>query len=65
MPEQGPNPGPQHRLLKKSPDENLKQGDEAYDIWGDKEWVPSYNAAIGSKQGKEIWYRRRIDSDKQ
>jgi hypothetical protein len=55
-----PDPGPEHRLLGKFPDEELKPGDE---IWlSSKQWASSHNAETGKKlQQKEVWYRRRIE----
>jgi hypothetical protein len=55
-----PDPGPGYRLLEKFPDEELKPGDDAWDVWNDKQWAESDNANGGKPQSKEIWYRRRI-----
>jgi hypothetical protein len=48
-------------LLEKFPDEELKPGDEAWDMWNDKQWAESDNAHGGKPQSEEIWYRRRIE----
>jgi hypothetical protein len=56
-----PDPGPGFRLLEKFPDEELKPGDEAWDMWSDKQWADSDNAYGGKPQSEEIWYRRRIE----
>ena len=56
-----PDPGPGYRLLEKFPDEELKPGDESWDVWGDKQWRESDSANGGLPQGKDIWYRRRIE----
>jgi hypothetical protein len=56
-----PDPGPGWRLLEKFPDEELKPGDEAWDMWNDGEWGESDNANDGKPQSEQIWYRRRIE----
>jgi hypothetical protein len=56
-----PDPGPGFRLLEKFPDEELKPGDEAWDMWNDKKWAGSHNASDGKPQSEDIWYRRRIE----
>ena len=56
-----PDPGPGFRLLGKLPDEELKPGDEAWDMWNDNQWAESENAKDGTPQSKETWYRRRIE----
>jgi hypothetical protein len=56
-----PDPGPGWRLLEKFPDEELKPGDEGWDVWNDGEWAESDNANGGKPQSEEIWYRRRIE----
>jgi hypothetical protein len=56
-----PDPGPGYRLLGKFPDEELKPGDEGWDVWNDKQWRESDSANGRLPQGKEIWYRRRIE----
>jgi hypothetical protein len=56
-----PDPGPGFRLLEKFPDEELKPGDEGWDVWNDGEWAESDNANGGKPQSKRIWYRRRIE----
>jgi hypothetical protein len=56
-----PDPGPGYRLLGKFPDEELKPGDEGWDVWNDGEWGESDNANDGKPQSSEIWYRRRIE----
>jgi hypothetical protein len=56
-----PDPGPGFRLLGKFPDEELKPGDEVWDVWNDVEWAESDNANGGKPQSEEIWYRRRIE----
>jgi hypothetical protein len=55
-----PDPGPGFRLLEKFPDEELKPGDDAWDVWNDKQWRESDSANGRLPQGKDIWYRRRI-----
>jgi hypothetical protein len=56
-----PDPGPGYRLLGKFPDEELKPGDELWDLWDDKQWAESENANCGANQGFGFWYRRRIE----
>jgi hypothetical protein len=56
-----PDPGPGWRLLGKFPDEEPKPGDEAWDMWNDKQWAESENANGGKPQSEEMWYRRRIE----
>jgi hypothetical protein len=56
-----PDPGPEWRLLGKFPDEELKPGDEGWDLWHDGQWAESENAKDGSPQQPETWYRRRIE----
>ena len=56
-----PDPGPGWRLLGKFPDEELKPGDELWDLWDDKQWAESENANCGGHQGFGFWYRRRIE----
>jgi hypothetical protein len=56
-----PDPGPGYRLLEKFPDEELKPGDELWDLWDDKQWAESENANCGGHQGFGFWYRRRIE----
>jgi len=56
-----PYPGPGYRLLGKFPDEELKPGDQAWDVWNDKQWADSDSAYGGKPQSEEIWYRRRIE----
>jgi hypothetical protein len=56
-----PDPGPGFRLLEKFPDEELKLGDEAFDLFCDGKWAASGNATEGDPQAKETWYRRRIE----
>jgi hypothetical protein len=56
-----PDPGPGWRLLGKFPDEELKPGDDAWDVWNDKQWRESDSANGRLPQGKDIWYRRRIE----
>jgi hypothetical protein len=56
-----PNPGPGYRLLGKFPDEELKPGDQAWDLWDDKQWSESENANSGGHQVFGVWYRRRIE----
>jgi hypothetical protein len=48
-------------LLGKFPDEELKPGDEGWDVWNDGEWGESDNANYGKPQSKRIWHRRRIE----
>jgi hypothetical protein len=59
-----PDPGPEYTLLGKFPDEELKPGDEAWDMWNDKQWAESDNANDGKPQSEGIWYRRRIEQPK-
>jgi hypothetical protein len=54
-----PDPGPEHRLLCKFPDEELKPGDECFSSTG--KWDQSYKATIGERQSFGMWYRRRIE----
>lgn len=56
-----PDPGPGWTLLGKFPDEKLKPGDEAWDLWDDKQWAESDNANGGGHQVSSVWYRRRIE----
>jgi len=56
-----PDPGPGWRLLEKFPDEELKPGDEAWDVWNDKQWRMPDSANGRLPQGRDIWYRRRIE----
>jgi hypothetical protein len=56
-----PDPGPGFRLLNKFPDEDLRPGDESWDMWNDKQWAESHNASADKPQSEEIWYRRRIE----
>jgi hypothetical protein len=56
-----PDPGPGYRLLGKMPDEELKPGDEAWNVWNDNQWRMSDSANGGMPQGMGIWYRRRIE----
>jgi hypothetical protein len=56
-----PDPGPGYRLLGKFPDEELKPGDDAWDVWNDKQWRMSDSANGRLPQGKDIWYRRRLE----
>jgi hypothetical protein len=56
-----PEPGEGFRLLEKFPDEELKPGDEAWDVWNDKQWRMSDSANGRLPQGRDIWYRRRIE----
>jgi hypothetical protein len=56
-----PDPGPGFRLLEKFPDEELKPGDDAWDVWNDKQWRMSDSANGRLPQGKDIWYRRRLE----
>jgi hypothetical protein len=57
-----PDPGPGFRLLEKFPDEELKPGDEAWDLWDDKQWSESESANGGGNQVSGVWYRRRIEA---
>jgi hypothetical protein len=50
-------------LLGKFPDEELKPGDEAWDVWNDKQWRMSDSANGRLPQGRDIWYRRRIEPE--
>jgi hypothetical protein len=56
-----PDPGPGWRLLEKFPDEELKPGDDAFDLFCNGKWSESGNATEGDPQAKETWYRRRIE----
>jgi hypothetical protein len=56
-----PDPGPGYQLLGKFPDEELKPGDQAWDLWDDKQWSESENANSGGHQVFGVWYRRRIE----
>ena len=56
-----PDPGSGWRLLGKFPDEELKPGDQAWDLWDDKQWSESENANSGGHQVFGVWYRRRIE----
>jgi hypothetical protein len=56
-----PDPGPGWVLLGKFPDEELKPGDQAWDLWDDKQWAESDNANGGGHQVFGVWYRRRIE----
>ena len=56
-----PNPGPGFRLLGKMPDEELKPGDEGWDLWHDGKWSESDFAKEGKPQQERTWYRRRIE----
>jgi hypothetical protein len=56
-----PDPGLGYRLLEKLPDEELKPGDEGWDMRNDKQWAESCNANLGTPQSEGIWYRRRIE----
>jgi hypothetical protein len=56
-----PDPGPGFRLLGKFPDEELKPGDQAWNLWDDKQWSESDNANGGGHQVFGVWYRRRIE----
>ena len=56
-----PNPGPGFRLLAKFPDEELKPGDEAWDLMGNGKWGDSNNTYYGMPQSETVWYRRRIE----
>jgi len=57
-----PDPGLGWRLLGKFPDEELKPGDDAWDVWNDNQWRMSDSANGGMPQGRGIWYRRRIEA---
>jgi hypothetical protein len=48
-------------LLGKFPDEELKPGDDAFDLFCNGKWSESGNATEGDPQAKETWYRRRIE----
>ncbi len=56
-----PDPGPGWVLLGKFPDEELKPGDQAWNLWDDKQWSESENANSGGHQVFGVWYRRRIE----
>jgi hypothetical protein len=56
-----PDPGPGFRLLEKLPDEELKPGDEGWDLWHDGKWSESDFAKEGKPQQERTWYRRRIE----
>ena len=56
-----PDPGQGFRLLEKFPDEDLKPGDEAFDLFCNGKWSESGNATEGDPQAKETWYRRRVE----
>ena len=56
-----PEPGQGFRLLDKFPDEELKPGDDAFDLFCNGKWSESGNATEGDPQAKETWYRRRIE----
>jgi hypothetical protein len=56
-----PDPGPGYRLLNKFPDEDLRPGDEGWDMQNDKQWRQSENANLGMPQAEWIWYRRRVE----
>jgi hypothetical protein len=56
-----PDPGPGWRLLGKLPDEELKPGDEGWDLWHDGKWSESDFAKEGKPQQERTWYRRRIE----
>ncbi len=58
-----PDPGPGWKLLGKLPDEELKPGDQAWDLWDDKQWSESENANSGGHQVFGVWYRRRIEAE--
>jgi hypothetical protein len=56
-----PDPGPEHRLLGKFPDESKLGTDDYWSVLGE-EWRP-----VGSgdnDQHEETWYRRRIEQPK-
>jgi hypothetical protein len=55
-----PDPGPEHRLLGKLPDEELKPGDEYFDRPTGR-WHLSGHAKTQQQQLTETWYRRRIE----
>jgi hypothetical protein len=57
-----PDPGPEHRLLGKLPDEELKPGDELW-LNDGKAWELSSNAHLDRQQGEGLWYRRRIEPE--
>jgi len=56
-----PDPGPGWTLLGKFPDEELKPGDEAWDLMGNGKWGDSNNTYYGMPQSETVWYRRRIE----
>jgi hypothetical protein len=56
-----PDPGLGFRLLGKFPDEELKPGDEGWDLWHDGKWGESDFAREGKPQQEKTWYRRRIE----
>jgi hypothetical protein len=56
-----PDPGLGCRLLEKLPDEELKPGDEGWDLWHDGKWSESDFAKEGKPQQERTWYRRRIE----
>jgi hypothetical protein len=56
-----PDPGPGWRLLGKLPDEELKPGDEGWDLWHDGKWSESDFAKEGKPQQERTWYRRRSE----
>jgi hypothetical protein len=58
-----PDPGPGWRLLGKLPDEELKPGDEGWDLWHDGKWSESDFAKEGKPQQERTWYRRRIEPE--
>jgi hypothetical protein len=60
-----PDPGPGYRLLGKFPDEELKPGDEAFDLFCNGKWSESGNATEGEPQANATWYRRRIEPEPQ
>jgi hypothetical protein len=60
-----PDPGKGWRLLGKFPDEDLKPGDQAWDLWDDRQWAESQKASGGGHQVFGVWYRRRIEPAKQ
>jgi hypothetical protein len=43
------------------PDEELKPGDEGWDLWHDGKWSESDFAKEGKPQQERTWYRRRIE----
>ena len=55
-----PDPGPGWRLLGRFPDEELKPGDEYFDMLTGR-WRLSLTAKMQKQQPKETWYRRRIE----